>query len=185
MGKRYKYLCNLYDLWVISNGEKRERKREKLKQKLDSHRAKKEDELDQKDEALMKTYGYHRCNSCKLYSSPDRMLESVASASLKVANESQKFKPDEIVELQKLIMNSGKPKPVEKKELEKFKFVLNKVSVKCGSCECLFNDNKCGECGGAAMFCVDSVIQLQEQHIAMHHAYQTRLDIELAHEMVV
>jgi hypothetical protein len=184
MGKRYKYLCNLYDLQVtIPICEWRERKREKLKQKLDKHRAKKEDDFDKQDEALMKTYGYHRCNSCKLYSSPDRMLESVASASLKVANESKKFSPDEILELQKLIMNSGEPEPVEKKELEKYKLVLNKVSVKCGDCESLFNDNKC-ECGGAAMFCVDSVIKLQTQQIALYHAYQHRLDIELEHKMV-
>jgi len=167
MGKRYKYLCSLYDLMVIASGEKRERKREKMKQKLDRHRAKVEDKLDKKDEDLMMTYGYHRCQSCKYYKSPNNQLELIASASLKVANESKKFTPDEINELPKLIMNSGKRKPVEKEHLEKFKLVLNKVSVKCANCESVFSNTTCGECGGAAMFCIDSVIELQKSSIAL------------------
>jgi hypothetical protein len=86
MGRRIKFICSLYDLYFVSREQKREKKRLKLKGKIDSYRKKLDDEKDAEEEAKIKAFGYHRCKFCKHYTAPDKMLESIASSALKFAN---------------------------------------------------------------------------------------------------
>jgi hypothetical protein len=181
MGKRYKYLCTLYDLVVISREERREQRRLKLKMKMDAYRKKIAHDEDEKLEAKMKAFGYNRCKDCKHYVAPDKMLESIASSALKIANESKAFKPDELVELPKLIMNLGKRKPQEPEIFEKYILVFNKVSVKCGNCDSLFSNARC-ECVGEQRFSIDSVIDLQQKNIDLIYA-NNRHVLEFEHDM--
>ena len=127
MGRRMKIFFSLYDYMIISREERRERRRLKLKEKMDKYRKKLDDEKDAAEEAKMKAFGYHRCKFCKHYTAPDKILESVASSALKVGNEMKVFTPDELVSLPKLIMNIGKRKPQEHDSFDKFITVINEM----------------------------------------------------------
>jgi hypothetical protein len=181
MGKRYKYFCSLYDLMIISREEKREKRRAKMRSKMDAYRHKMAEEEDLQEETTMKNFGYNRCKVCKHYVAPDKMLEGIASSALKIANESKNFNPEQIVELQKLIMNLGNRKPVEAEKFEKYKFIFNKVTVKCGNCDNVFSNAQCVECNGSVMFSVEAVIELQQKHIDLIRANNRTL-LEFEHD---
>ena len=180
MGKKFKYLCNLIESIVISRQETREQKhaqrRAKLQKRIDSYRARLEFDKDQETELKMKDIGYCRCELCKSYMAPDKMLQSISSASLTLANDSKKFTPEEIAKLHTLIINKGHRKPQIEDAFTKFKPALNKISVKCRDSHGGFGRSDCFNCDGAYVFGVESIIELQQKQIDL--IYMNRQVIE-------
>ena len=175
MGRRLNFFISLYDLFIVSREQKREKRRLKLKDKMDKYRKKLDDEKDAAEEAKMKGFGYHRCKFCKHYTAPDKMLESIASSAIKFANESKKYTPLEIEELPKLILNIGKRKPQEHDSFDKYISIINKITVKCANCDAIYSSAQCVDCG-VPMFSVSNIIELQQKQIDL--IYENRAIIE-------
>jgi hypothetical protein len=93
------YICVQNDKW-------NENSRERSKKRVFEYDKRKEARDDKLDQVEMNRLGFVRCERfCKFYTHPTRMLESICECATRKATLSKKYTPEQITELQILILN--------------------------------------------------------------------------------
>ena len=169
--RRFHYIRSLYDLIVINREKRREKRRERLQRKMDKYKSELEAKHDGEEEQKMKQLGYTRCKYCKHYMAPDKLLEAISSAVIKLANEQKKYTPEQLSSIPTLIMNVGKREPVKAEQLDLFKPVLQRAVIKCSNCDDVLIDH----------ISIDFVLELQQKQIDL--IFENRAAIEFMHDI--
>jgi hypothetical protein len=167
----YQWFAQTLEDWSLRRAEKREKKKEKARQRLEKHRKKLEAELDKKDEEHMCCdLGYTRCRKCSFYTSPETMLEQIAQQAIKVGQE-QKLSPEELGQLQTLILNQKQRKARLPVEFDKFKSVFQCLETTCKNCRH----------SHAQLHSIEEVCRLQEMKIKL--VYENLTVIKFEHDI--
>ena len=182
MGKRIKYFFNLIESIIISRQERldnrKELRREKRQARIDLYRARLEDEKDKEVALQMKAYGYCRCEKCKTYTAPDKMLQCI-SATVMAAQYATKTHTDaDIIELQTMICNKGCRKPQTVAALNKFKESLTHIEVECSDGSIRFHTAGCGACDSVVVHNIKSIIELQQKQIDLIYMNRGVIEFE-------
>ena len=140
MSKRLSYFrrfLSYFDELCLMRDQRREERRRRAAERLESHRVKTEAELDAKDEdRMVNTLGFVRCGKCKVYTSPSTMLEHISSAAvLEMDSRKDLYNREDMKRLSDLILNKGRRKPALVSDFDKYKLVLLRVETSCLSCK--------------------------------------------------
>ena len=137
----YERLCDFINYLSVKRHERKQQRKKRLEERLQKHIKKLELIEDRKKQAGMEDKGYTRCGLCKFYTPPDVLLQNICKAVLLKANETKlengmkKYSPEQLVELQQLILNSDRKKVHEVSEFDRFRELFLYVDVKCGNCQ--------------------------------------------------
>jgi len=182
MGKRIKYFFNLIESIIISRQERldnrKELRREKRQARIDSYRARLEDEKDKEVALQMKAYGYCRCEKCKTYTAPDKMLQSISAVVMAAQYATKSHTDTEINELQTMIYNKGCRKPQTVEAFLKFKAALTRIEVKCSDGSIRFHTDGCGACDSVIVHNIKSIIELQQKQIDLIYMNRGVIEFE-------
>ena len=182
MGKRIKYFFNLIESIIMSWQERldnrKELRREKRQARIDSYRARLEDEKDKEVALQMKAYGYCRCEKCKTYTAPDKMLQSISAVVMAAQYATKSHTDAEIIELQTMIYNKGCRKPQTIEAFLKFKAALTRIEVKCSDGSIRFHTTGSGVCDSVVVHNIKSIIELQQKQIDLIYINRGVIEFE-------
>jgi hypothetical protein len=165
MGKKGRIANSILDFMnyiCVYREQSREASRERNKKRLFDYNKRKEARDDKLDQVEMNRLGFVRCERfCKFYTHPTRMLESICECATRKATLSKKYTPEQITELQTLIMNKGNRKEHDECDFDEFKHVFLYLELRCLECGNVHGESEEGE----RVYDVSTICRLQRAQI--------------------